>query len=145
MFAGLVWLTNNHMFGSGYFWDKSPSWFLKIPRFIRTISKFNRMHSGNLFRIALPNMWLLVLIKGPLSGLRKFLATESSLKITKNAFYFTLKALFVLKIFKFLSWLFGHVEKRLDYKAKVNFKIYDIIIIWETNNYNINIIQYLKK
>ena len=29
----------------------------------------------------------------------------------KNAFYFTLKTLFVLKIFKFLSWLFGHVEK----------------------------------
>ena len=30
----------------------------------------------------------------------------------KNAFYFFLKALFVLKIFKFLSWLFGHVEKK---------------------------------
>ena len=29
----------------------------------------------------------------------------------KNAFYFTLKALFVLKIFKFLSPLFGPVEK----------------------------------
>ena len=29
----------------------------------------------------------------------------------KNAFYFTVKAIFVLKIFKFLSWLFGHVEK----------------------------------
>ena len=29
--------------------------------------------------------------------------TESSLKMTKNHFYFTLKALFVLKIFKFLS------------------------------------------
>ena len=29
----------------------------------------------------------------------------------KNAFYFVVKALFVLKIFKFLSWLFGHVEK----------------------------------
>ena len=29
----------------------------------------------------------------------------------KNAFYFILKALFVLKIFKFLSWLFGHAEK----------------------------------
>ena len=28
---------------------------------------------------------------------------ESSLKMTKNAFYFILKALFVLKIFKFLS------------------------------------------
>ena len=37
--------------------------------------------------------------------------TESPLKMMKNAFYFTLKALFVLKIFKFLSWLFGHVEK----------------------------------
>ena len=33
-----------------------------------------------------------------LSGLRKFLATESPLKMMKNAFYFTLKALFVLKI-----------------------------------------------
>ena len=36
---------------------------------------------------------------------------ESPLKVIKNAFYFILKALFVLKIFKFLSWLFGHVEK----------------------------------
>ena len=29
----------------------------------------------------------------------------------KNAFSFISKALFVLKIFKSLSWLFGHVEK----------------------------------
>ena len=29
----------------------------------------------------------------------------------RNDFYSTLKALFVLKIVKFLSWLFGHVEK----------------------------------
>ena len=29
----------------------------------------------------------------------------------KNCFYFNLKALFVLKIFNFLSWVFGHVEK----------------------------------
>ena len=36
---------------------------------------------------------------------------ESPLKMVKNAFYFILKALFVLKIFKFLSWLFSHVEK----------------------------------
>ena len=33
---------------------------------------------------------------------------ETPLKIMKNAFYFILKALFVLKVFKFLSWLFGH-------------------------------------
>ena len=36
---------------------------------------------------------------------------ESSLKVMKNAFYFILKALFILKIFKFLSRLFGHVGK----------------------------------
>ena len=41
--------------------------------------------------------------KGALAGLRQFLATESTLKMMDNAFYFILKALFVLKIFKFLS------------------------------------------
>ena len=34
---------------------------------------------------------------------------ESSLERMKNDFYFILKSLFVLKVFKFLSWLFGHV------------------------------------
>ena len=43
----------------------------------------------------------------------------------KNAFEFTLKSLFVLKILLFLSRLFGNVETRLDQKYKVNFKIYD--------------------
>ena len=42
-------------------------------------------------------------IKVALSGLRQLLATESPLKMMGNAFYFTLKALFFLKIFKFLS------------------------------------------
>ena len=45
----------------------------------------------------------MVVIKGALSGLRQFFANESPLKVMKNAFYFTSKALFVLKIFKFLS------------------------------------------
>ena len=36
---------------------------------------------------------------------------ESPLKTMKNAFYFNLKTLFVLKIFKFLSRLFGHMGK----------------------------------
>ena len=39
----------------------------------------------------------------------------------KNAFHFILKAIFVLK-----TWLFDHVEKRLDYKDQVNFKIHDV-------------------
>ena len=62
----------------------------------------------------------------------------------KNAFYFNSKALFVLNIFKYLSWFFGHVEKRLDQKDKVSFKIYDVTA-WLTNNSNTYIAQYLEK
>ena len=40
--------------------------------------------------------------KSELEGLRQVLAIESLLKIMKNAFYVTLEAVFVLKIFKFL-------------------------------------------
>ena len=39
---------------------------------------------------------------------------ESPLKMMKNALYFTLKALLVLKIFKFLSWNFSQIEKRFN-------------------------------
>ena len=53
-----------------------------------------------------------VAIKGALSGLKQISLTETSLKMKKNVFYFTLKALLVIKIFKFLSWIFDHVEKR---------------------------------
>ena len=44
----------------------------------------------------------------------------------KNDYYFKLRALLVLNIFKFLSLLFGDVEKQPDQKDKVNFKIYDV-------------------
>ena len=43
------------------------------------------------------------IIKGAPQGLRQILASESPLKKMKKAIYFTLKALFILKIFKFLS------------------------------------------
>ena len=55
---------------------------------------------------------IVVLIVGTLT-LQKvsFLCcNENLLKMMKNAFYFISKALFVLKIFKFLSWLVGHVD-----------------------------------
>ena len=39
----------------------------------------------------------------------------------KNAFYFILRALFVLEI----VLTFFYLEKRLDKKAMINFKIYD--------------------
>ena len=42
----------------------------------------------------------------------------------KNAFYFILKALSILKIFKFLPKLFGQIGKRASKKAMNNFKIY---------------------
>ena len=58
--------------------------------------------------------------------MKQFLATESPLKLMRNAFYFTLEALFILKIVKFLSLLLGNIEKQLDSKDKVNFNIYDV-------------------
>ena len=75
---------------------------------------------------------LIIIIKSALSCLRQFLATEKRLKMTKNAFYFTLKSFFVLKIFKFLSSIFGYLEKQVDQKDKVNVKFYDVIT-WETD------------
>ena len=55
----------------------------------------------------------------------------------KNAFFFCFnsKALFVLKISKFLSWLFGHASERLDSKDKFNFKCYEVAV-WLINNGN---------
>ena len=41
------------------------------------------------------------IVKGAASGLKKYLATESHLKMIKNVFYFILKAFFVFDMFKF--------------------------------------------
>ena len=60
-----------------------------------------------------------------------------------NAFYFTSKALFVLRILKFLSLLLDHVAKWLDKKNMVNFKFYDVTA-WLTNNRNTHIAQYFE-
>ena len=66
------------------------------------------------------------------SGLRQFLATESSFTVMKNVFYFTLKALFVLeKYLNFCPDIFSHLEKQLDKRAEVVFKI-DDVINWKT-------------
>ena len=53
-------------------------------------------------------------IKDTHKGLRQFLITESSLKTIKNAFYITLKALFVLKILKFSHDFLFMQRKRVD-------------------------------
>ena len=62
----------------------------------------------------------------------------------KNAFYFTSKALLVLKISKFLSCIFGYVAEQLDEKDKVNLKFYDVTS-WLINICNTPIDQYLEK
>ena len=58
----------------------------------------------------------------PFSGLRQFLTIEAPLKV-----------LFLLKIFAFLSWYFGYIEKRLDKEVNVIYKIYDVTD-WIINN-----------
>ena len=72
------------------------------------------------------------------------MATGCTLKMMENAFNLNSKALLVLKIFQFLSSLFGHVAKQLDKRDKVNFKFYDVTA-WLANNRNMHLAQYFEK
>ena len=63
----------------------------------------------------------------------------------RQVFIQSLNALLVIKIFKLLSWLFGHVEKRVDWKGKVNFKIYDVTTWFTKIAIHILISQEVKK
>ena len=83
-------------------------------------------------------------IKDPVLGVRPFLAAENPLENMKNAYYFMLMVLFVLMTFIFCPDFSGHVEKRFDKKAKVNFKIHNVTDR-QTNSFNTYIAQYLKK
>ena len=47
-------------------------------------------------------------------------------------------------MFTFLSSIFSYVEKHLDKKAKIIFKIHDVTYL-TTINYNTHMTQYLKK
>ena len=63
----------------------------------------------------------------------------------KDAFYFTLKALFVLlRYLNFCPDFYGHAGKQPNKKTKVNFKIYGIKNC-EANNYNLHLTPYIKK
>ena len=65
--------------------------------------------------------------RAALSDLRQFLAIETPLRMMKNAFYFTLKSLFVLKIFKFLSWLLVIYKNGLIRKISLIVKIFNLV------------------
>ena len=73
-----------------------------------------------------------------------FWQLKALLKMMNNTFSFTLKFLFVLEIFQFLFWGFGPEQKRLDKKADVNLKSYDVTNRI-TNNYNTDIATCRKK
>ena len=116
--------------------------FFKTNLFLIIQTKLMEGEKAGIFSKA-PDWKLLFLFEGALSGLTQFFATESPLKIMKNAFYFTSKAHFVLKIFKFMYWIFGHVSKQLDWKDNFNFKFYDVTA-WLTNYFNKHVTQYLE-
>ena len=61
-------------------------------------------------------------VKRALSGLIQFSTTESPLKMIKNTFYFTSKALFVLKIFKFCLDFLVFYENGLTRKKRLILK-----------------------
>ena len=80
--------------------------------------------------------WLMYLKSLPPSKKVTFICfNESSLNVMKNVFHFVLK---------FYPDFIDHVGKRLDKKAKVDFKIYDVTN-WTINNCNTDLARYLKK
>ena len=102
------------------------------------------------FRNSFQKIWLnfdlKYYVKGTLLGLRQFLKTKNPLKTMKNAFHFTLKYFFVLKIhvLKFLSGLFCHVETAwLEDKVNSKSQRWKQTTL-ETNNCNTHIVQYLE-
>ena len=58
--------------------------------------------------------------------------------------FISLKTLFALEIFIFSFSILRYIEKWLDKKAMVNFKIHGVKN-WATNNYNTYTAQYIKK
>ena len=63
------------------------------------------------FRLASSTCFLLKVGLSPSKKKCVICLNDSPINMMKNAFYFILKALFVLKLFSFLSRLFGHVGK----------------------------------
>ena len=88
--------------------------------FLSMRSCWKQMFSKRAHALSFPNI-----IKVGLSSSKKdcfIYFNESVVKMIKNAFCVTLKALLVLKIFKFLSWLFGHAEKTAWLERRVYFQ-----------------------
>ena len=74
----------------------------------------NWHHAGYFFLVHffMKSFFILLMIKGALSDLRQFLATENSLIMMKNALFY-LKSFFRSQVFKFLYWIFSHVDRKI--------------------------------
>ena len=64
------------------------------------VSKYYESDCVQNFILLFMALWTAQIVKGALLALRNFLTTESRLKMMKNAFYFTSKALLVLKMYR---------------------------------------------
>ena len=95
--------------------------------------------------VGLPHIvYIVIYLKGHSKVWDNFLAIESPLETVKNAFYFTSKAIFVLRIFKFFSWFFWSCNTTAWLERLGWFQISwrDSLL---TKSCNPNITQYLKK
>ena len=120
------WFSQDLVSGSSFLIQKS-SWLfdrnLKIPSILARLfamTKAERERDLGLVYILPVIVWSYV--KRYCTFIMYILLTTHSqvcnnflqLKNDEKCFYFILKALFIVKIFKSLSWLFGHVEKWVD-------------------------------
>ena len=113
-------LKNKNLKNDNVIWDLRKGLILGIkhPRvkIFNIITQLNEYDSfSSFFTQNIYNDFLSCVMLHLLYLRQKTLKPDFHPPMIENVFYFTLKALFILKIFKFLSWVFGHVEKkRLD-------------------------------
>ena len=84
--------------------EKAPSSETPTPAVLRQtptqILRQNLLEGATIYFYCLFDESYFCTLKSPLLCLRQLLTTESPLIMMKNSFYFTLKALFILKIFE---------------------------------------------
>ena len=77
---------------------------------------FSKLFLSRIVKIAVYWITLIKVGLSPSKNIFYICFNGSPSNMMKNAFYFILKPFFVLKIFKFLPWPFGHVEKMARWK-----------------------------
>ena len=89
-------------------------------------------------------LWFNLVIQRSTLGSYTISGNWRRFKKDEKCFLFLLWAFFVLKVFKLLPRLLGHIGKLIDNKAKFNFKIYDVTD-WKRKQITIHIFSYISK